>query len=69
MKPFKMSVHRFVVLTTLLNFLAIVCFTIAQTYVRWKLNQNFTFLGDWGLPSLVILFLGQSLGLLFAKRD
>lgn len=62
------SVHRFVVLTTALNFLAIVFFTGATAYVRWKLNQNFTFLGDWGLPSLVILFAVQSVALLRAEK-
>jgi hypothetical protein len=63
-----MTVQKFVSLTTILNLVAIVGFTIAQTYVRWKLNQNFTFLGDYGLPSLVILFAAQTFGLLFAER-
>lgn len=69
MKQEKEFIRRFVKWTTILNFVAIVGFTGAQTYVRWKLNQNFTFLGDLGLPSLVALFGAQLFALIYAERS
>ncbi len=48
--------------TTCISIIALIILSIAQAYVRWKLNQNFTFLGDLGFPSLAILVLGELLG-------
>ena len=44
--------------TTVLSVLALIGFVAAQTYVRWKLNQNFTFLGGFELEALTLLALG-----------
>ena len=35
-----------------LSFIAVAVLSIAQAYVRWKLNQNFTFLGGGQLEVL-----------------
>jgi xanthine/uracil permease len=32
-------------LVMIVSFIAVIGLSIAQAYVRWKLNQNFTFLG------------------------
>jgi hypothetical protein len=55
--------------TTILSVLALIGFVAAQTYVRWKLNQNFTFLGEAGIPSLTALALGQVLMLMHLYRQ
>lgn len=39
-----------------------------QIYVRWKLNQTFTFLGGNVLEVLLIAGFGMLLGLLYAHR-
>ncbi|HJZ10907.1 hypothetical protein A3C20_05030 [Candidatus Kaiserbacteria bacterium RIFCSPHIGHO2_02_FULL_55_25] len=57
-------VFWFAVASTLLTFVALVALIAAQTYIRWAVNQDFTFLGEAGVPSLSILLLGQILGLL-----
>ena len=57
-------VFWFAVGTTALTFIALVVLVAAQAYIRWKLNQDFTFLGEVGVPSLAALLLGQTLGLL-----
>ena len=62
-------VFWFAVGSATLTFVALVALVAAQMYVRWKLNQNFTFLGEAGIPSLAILLLGQTLGLLRYVRS
>ncbi len=62
-------VFWFAAATTVITFIALALLVAAQTYVRWKLNQNFSFLGEAGLPSLSVLLLGQLLGLLYATRS
>ncbi len=58
-------VFWFAALSALLSCVALIVLVVAQAYIRWKLNQNFTFLGEAGLPSLASLLLGQILGLLY----
>ncbi|MEK7601836.1 MAG: hypothetical protein AAB480_04870 [Patescibacteria group bacterium] len=62
-------VFWFAAASTVLTFVALVVLVAAQTYIRWKLNQNFTVLGEAGIPSLAVLLLGQTLGLLHATRS
>ena len=69
MKQEKAFVRSFIKWTTVLNFLALVVLAIAQAYARWKLNQNFTFLGDWGFPALVGLFAAQLFALIHTERS
>ncbi|MEK7093550.1 MAG: hypothetical protein AAB927_03650 [Patescibacteria group bacterium] len=62
-------VFWFAAASTVLTFVALVVLVAAQTYIRWKLNQNFTVLGEAGIPSLSVLLLGQLLGLLHVTRS
>ena len=41
---------------------------VAQVYVRWSLNQNFTFLGGNVLEALLIAGFGTLLGLIHIKN-
>jgi len=42
--------------------------TIAQAYVRWSVNQNFTFLGGNALEALTVSSFGLVLGLAYIHR-
>ena len=48
-KNFVLWLSRLVILV---SFVAVAALSIAQAYVRWKLNQNFTFLGGGELEVL-----------------
>lgn len=52
----------------ILSALAVVGIVGAELYVRWKLNQNFTFLGGDSLAALIIASVGLILGLAFLHR-
>jgi len=39
-----------------------------EAYIRWTLNQNFTFLGDGGLPALIVASFGLLYGLVYLRR-
>jgi hypothetical protein len=62
-------VFWFAVGSTALTFVALVVLVATQAYIRWKLNQNFTVLGEAGVPSLAVLLLGQIVGLLYYVRS
>jgi len=62
-------VFWFTVVSTALTFTVLLVLIAAQAYIRWKLNQNFTVLGEAGVPALAILLLGQILGLLRYVRS
>lgn len=55
--------------TTTLSALALFGFIIAQTYIRWTVNQNFTFLGGFELEALTLLVLGQVAMLAYIHRS
>jgi len=52
----------------ILSALAVAGIIGAELYVRWKLNQNFTFLGGDSLAALIIASFGLVLGLSFIHR-
>lgn len=54
-RPFVIS---FVAFAALLTFVTIVAAVAGDAYVRWTLNQNFSFLSGFTLPALIALFLG-----------
>ncbi|MDE2021963.1 MAG: hypothetical protein KGI71_03610 [Patescibacteria group bacterium] len=68
MKQEKQFVWFFIKWTTILNFVVIVAVIGLQGWVRWSMNQDFTFLGDFGLPALVALFAAQLFALMHAER-
>jgi len=59
---------RFYLLATLLTFLGLLGLSGAEVYVRWSVNQNFSFLPGAGYEALAGLFLGQLLGLAYLLR-
>ena len=55
-------------ITAVLSIIAVTGIVAAELYVRWKLNQNFTFLGDNELSALILASFGLILGLSFVHR-
>ncbi len=54
--------------TTLLSTLTVFGFIIAQAYIRWTVNMEFSFLGGMVLESLVLLVVAQTIALLYLSR-
>lgn len=48
---------------------AIVALVAAEVYVRWKVNQNFTFLGGYKFEALAISASALLIGLAHANRN
>lgn len=59
----------FYVVSTVISYVAVIKLAALEAYVRWSLNQNFSFLGGFGLEALALLALGQTLGLLYLLRS
>ena len=55
------------VVSAALALLIVFVVTAFELYVRWKLNQNFTFLGGFELEALTLLG-GGLLAMLYLKR-
>lgn len=51
----------------LISILSAFGFIIAEAYVRWSLNQNFTFLGGNVLEVLLVVGFGALAGLLLVR--
>ena len=43
-------------------------FIVVQSYVRWTINQDFTFIGGFGLEALILGTFALLIALLFAKN-
>ncbi|MBI4079987.1 hypothetical protein HY414_02060 [Candidatus Kaiserbacteria bacterium] len=54
---------------TAISYISFIKLVGLEAYVRWSLNQDFTFLGGFGLEALGLLVLGQTLGLLYLLRS
>ena len=63
------AVFRLAYGSALLSALMVVGFIAAQAYVRWSLNQNFTFLGGGELEVLTGATAGIIIGLAFIYRS
>jgi len=61
--------YRFALVVLVLSAVVFFCVLFAQMYVRWYVNQNFAFIGGFGLESLAALVLGLTLGLLYLPRS
>lgn len=48
---------------------ALVILVALEVYVRWTVNQDFSFLGGSGLLGLCILVLGLILGLIYSQKS
>ncbi|MFA7310199.1 MAG: hypothetical protein WC050_04835 [Candidatus Paceibacterota bacterium] len=55
-------------MTALVALIAAAVIVAFQLYVRWKVNQNFTFLGGFELEALTIMGAGL-LAALYLKRE
>lgn len=51
-----------------ISWIGVIALIIAEVYVRWFINQNFTFLGGGGLPALIVSTFGLLLGLVYIQR-
>lgn len=56
------------IITFVISAILLFGFIGVQTYVRWKINQNFSFLGGYALEALTLLVLGQITALAFIHR-
>ena len=63
------KVFRMYLITTLVSIAALVVLLVAHVYVRWFLNQEFSFLPGFGFEALVFLVLGELLGLVYLLKD
>ena len=51
-----------------ISFTGLIVLVIAESIVRWKLNQDFSFLGGFGLESIALLTLGLFAMLMYTNR-
>ena len=56
------------IITFIISLILLLGFVGVQTYVRWKVNQNFSFLGGFELEALTLLVLGQIATLSYIHR-
>ncbi len=59
---------RIYMIVTILSVVALFGLIIAHIYVRWSVNQNFSFLPGFTLESLIALVLGELLGFVYLLR-
>ena len=59
----------FTIVTMCIAALLLVGLMVAQAYIRWKINLNFSFLGGNVLEALLLFILGQSIALLYFTRE
>lgn len=56
------------IITFIVSSVLFLGFIAAQAYVRWFINQNFSFLGGFELEALTLLVLGQIIALSYIHR-
>ncbi|MES2007125.1 MAG: hypothetical protein V4436_03380 [Patescibacteria group bacterium] len=61
-------VYKFSFIIAWVSVLVVFGFIAVQAYVRWTINQEFTFLGGFGLEALTLGAFGLLAALLFAKN-
>lgn len=61
-------IHWVAFLAALLSFVTLIVLIGGEVYVRWYVNQNFTFLGGFALEALMLMFTALTLGLLYHER-
>lgn len=55
-------------MTACLALLSVIGISAAEMYIRWKINQDFSFLGGWELEAITLLG-GGLLAVLLLRRD
>jgi hypothetical protein len=63
------KVFWFYLAATVVSIVILLAFTGAEAYVRWSVNQNFSFLPGAGFEALVVLVLGELLGLAYLLKE
>jgi hypothetical protein len=57
-------------IVAVISIIAVFALIVADVYVRWNLNKDFSFLGDAPLAALIVSAFGLWVALLFAgKRE
>ncbi|MDB5238253.1 MAG: hypothetical protein JWM46_523 [Candidatus Kaiserbacteria bacterium] len=62
-------IYRITMASTIFSAVLFFVIVLLELWIRWKINQNFTMLGNFELPSLALLLLGQLAVLSFVHRD
>jgi len=65
----KKFVMNFLIYGSAFSFVALFVMIIGESYVRWSLNQNFSFLGGTGVLGLAILVATQMFSLAHFVRS
>ncbi|MEK7156311.1 MAG: hypothetical protein AAB790_00715 [Patescibacteria group bacterium] len=68
-KRFQTVIRWFYVGATVLSFLGVAGIAAFEVYIRWSLNQNFSFLGGDALAGLALLAAAQMIGLVWLSRS
>lgn len=63
------TLSRFTSIAAVLAVVIVFGLVIAQGYVRWSVNQNFTFLGGNELEALTLAAFGLLFGLAYIHRS
>ena len=61
-------VYRLSIITFSVSALMLFGLLGGQAYVRWALNKDFSFLGGFGLETLILFVLGQIVALSYIHR-
>jgi uncharacterized membrane protein YkgB len=62
------TVYKFSMAIAIVSMIVIAVLLIAQAYVRWYINQSFTFLGGYELEVLTISVFALLIGLAHAYK-
>jgi hypothetical protein len=63
------SVRTLASLVAAVSFILVAVLGGFEIYVRWTLNQNFTFLGGWGFEAITLGAFALLIALLFSRRE
>lgn len=62
------TVYKFSLIITTISFIIILVLIAGQIYVRWYINQTFTFLGGYELEALTVSVFALLIGLANAYK-
>ncbi|OGG60613.1 hypothetical protein A2765_03485 [Candidatus Kaiserbacteria bacterium RIFCSPHIGHO2_01_FULL_56_24] len=63
------TLSKFTSIVAVLAIIVVFGLVLAQTYVRWSVNQNFTFLGGNELEALTLSAFALLIGLAYIHRS
>lgn len=62
-------IYRIGIISTILSGVLFFGIILCELYIRWKINQDFTLLGNLELPALAMLLLGLIAVLSFTHKS